>query len=1037
MGIFDDEITLPGTFTQVEADYSYGYDPTLFGTTDSVLIIGTAFNGPVGTPTKVYSVEHAVYIFGSAYDSTTRREASLVAGIQDAWERGCRTIYAVRIGGIEMYKDFNFRVDSPYKLRVASMFPANVSKDCYFAYDNTVGAEKVTIYKPAERATISEKKNGTVTSSTSILKNTMRIASDYGYDKNDRLVDFINLFNNNVNNNVLKLAIVNNEGVDITSSPEVYSLPIGILHPGVYFIGRSNSIVEEHTEVKFLVKKGDGTDPYDNMDEAYYKTLALNTDVSQALPIYANGGNISKFRELLSNVSINTTAKEPWKFLETLELSDRAFAKDTVDYEENNLTTFEIYQRLGSGFAITAKATKRTKTNNTGEQVEITPRIAETPTSDKNRIVPISEGIYNTLEDAEIKYRVIVCANADDSIDGKLPRAKDFKKAFADIFLIAEDKVELTPIVDEKDFTDPKKYEVTIKSVDSVSRWADRDQVYTGEVFNVVCIADKTFDELQADFKANNKVPTIPLGEQFLVKTNKDTQFELVRSTVNGPEKKNDKVIYAGENLIANNKLFTGIVDDTNQGIVFVESSIDVDTADQVVDDTSKPIPDAAGNQPLDSSGSTNPLWTPTYEKKTIPGVDNSKFTVGGKDYEYILGNMDDTVFAYKVENGSLVPVGAYTSVFGTEEEDIITVYAENFPFGKNQIIITSSIFDNITLREFVEALNEDNTMKRLFTAQITDEAETLGDDIFSDIVNLTTPVVSREAVNKHVSYDYNMYIPYRTVDTFARQLAQHCIYTEMKTAPAYGFIGCKDLVNTSLSNIANKVSELVNTNYDLYAKKNNGNNMLDRQSLPYPIGKNLNTVFAQYSTSMSNDGYVFKCNGAAGYAGMVSTLPLDQSSTMQPINIPDLDFYLSQSQLDQLTKAGIVTFRKSFTKGIVVTDGITMAPADSVFRRLSSSRIVGACEDLIRAASEPYIGKQNHSANRNALKTAIKSNLNKVVGTLIADFEFSMADVSSTAKLSYISIDYTIVPIYEIREIRNNIKISDTLSTTSTNNNG
>ena len=100
------------------------------------------------------------------------------------------------------------------------------------------------------------------------------------------------------------------------------------------------------------------------------------------------------------------------------------------------------------------------------------------------------------------------------------------------------------------------------------------------------------------------------------------------------------------------------------------------------------------------------------------------------------------------------------------------------------------------------------------------------------------------------------------------------------------------------------------------------------------------------------------------------------------------------------------------------------MAPADSVFRRLSSSRIVGACEDLIRAASEPYIGKQNHSANRNALKTAIKSNLNKVVGTLIADFEFSMADVSSTAKLSYISIDYTIVPIYEIREIRNNIKI-------------
>ena len=27
------------------------------------------------------------------------QEATLVANIQDAWERGCRTIYAVRVGG--------------------------------------------------------------------------------------------------------------------------------------------------------------------------------------------------------------------------------------------------------------------------------------------------------------------------------------------------------------------------------------------------------------------------------------------------------------------------------------------------------------------------------------------------------------------------------------------------------------------------------------------------------------------------------------------------------------------------------------------------------------------------------------------------------------------------------------------------------------------------------------------------------------------------------------------------------------------------
>ena len=53
--IFEDDITLPGVITHVEADYSFGYDTSLFGTTDSEIIIGTAFHGPVGVLTPVYS----------------------------------------------------------------------------------------------------------------------------------------------------------------------------------------------------------------------------------------------------------------------------------------------------------------------------------------------------------------------------------------------------------------------------------------------------------------------------------------------------------------------------------------------------------------------------------------------------------------------------------------------------------------------------------------------------------------------------------------------------------------------------------------------------------------------------------------------------------------------------------------------------------------------------------------------------------------------------------------------------------------------
>jgi phage tail sheath protein len=164
----------------------------------------------------------------------------------------------------------------------------------------------------------------------------------------------------------------------------------------------------------------------------------------------------------------------------------------------------------------------------------------------------------------------------------------------------------------------------------------------------------------------------------------------------------------------------------------------------------------------------------------------------------------------------------------------------------------------------------------------------------------------------------------------------------------------------------------------------------------------------------------------------MVSKLPIDQSSTGQTIELPSIDYQLTNSQLARLTTAGVVTFKKSFTKGIVVTDGITMAPSESVFRRLSTTRIVGAVEELIRAAAEPFIGKENHAANRNALNTELKAALDKIKGTLIEQYEFKMNLDVSIQKLSYIEVTYQIVPIYEIREVRNTIKMLDTISASS-----
>ncbi len=975
MSVFNYDNEMPGVLMEVEPDYSYGFDTSQWGTTDSVLIIGTAFSGPAGQVTQVYSPEHAAYIFGTSYDTEKDQEATLVAGVQDAWDRGCRTIYAIRVGGKDMYKDFDFCIDSNYKLRVSAMFPSNDGKKCYLKYDNTVGLETLRFYKPANRATISEKRQGYVTSASAVLATELRLNQDYGYNRDSSLVDVIKMFNTHPNNNVIKLTIVDKDGQDVTNSGAVRKYPLGVLYPGVYFIGRDQSICTNMTEQSFhIISETSGTKPFTDFNDTYYSSLNINTDVTQPLPIYAK--DMSQLRTILHEVDI--TMAEDWDFLDNTEIPDRAFIPDSVDYEEADISGFELYQLLGSGFATTAKAEKRVDA--TGK--ELTPRIKETPMDDSNHTVPIVDGIYSMLQDAQIKYRVLTCATADEKITGKLPRAAAFQKAIPQEVLVLKDYVKITPKINADSKSEPKEYTFRFAAIDNPTVDNIKD-IYSKEVFPVIGSIESLDDLKDITLDAGTMLmvvdPADTSGGATLIRVNSDGSY----SVMNGNT-------FENQYYIVDQNLYVGVkVQDNAHGEYVTFSKVE-----------------------------------------NLPGAVDNK--------EYLLGDILNHVFVYQLPTASdtdksaLKPLGDLKTMLEAHESPLI-LYAENLDFTTNQIVVKSTMFDNITMEELVDELNNSTIFGQLFSVELTSDGSEVKDEFVSDV--LATEIANDGQVytipkDRVLSYDYDMYIPYRTTDNFARQFAQHCTYTELRTTPTFGIIGCERISNISLSSVSKKVSKLIDTNFDLYAKNNYGRNLLDRNNLPYPIGKNLSITFVQYDVNLPTDSYyTFISNGAAGYAGMVSTLPLDQSSTNQPIAVTTIYPSLTQSQLAKLTAKGIVTLRGTFTRGIVVTDGITMAPADSVFRRLSASRIIGAVEDLIRQAAEPYIGKQNHSANRNALHTAIDSKLSSIQGTLIEEYEFNLIVDPSALKFAYINIDYNIVPIYEIREIRNVIRIKDSLS--------
>ena len=933
-GIFDNDLILPGVITEIIPDYAQDYDTSEFGSTESVTIIGTAFNGPVGKVVPIFSPEHAKYIFGDSFDAKTRREANLVPEIYDAWGRGCRTIYAIRVSGKEIYKDYQFATETKLKLRVSGIFPSNENKDVFLNYaanqSENSDAGVIRIFKPADRANMREKMQGLVLNQSEMLITDIKLAG-YGITKDSRLVDVINIVNGAESNNVLRLAIVDENGADVTaSSKEAQSLCVGVMFPGVYTIGRDKAAegVTAKTQVDYVLASK--AKPHTNYREAIWKELNVNSDVNTEFPLFAKAMN-----DL--SALLPTSADINGEWLKAVGMIDKIAIKNKVDYEEVELDEFDLYQRLGSGYAQTAQivALKGAMEDHIrGYKVTV-------PDSNNvNRVIGIEDGIYSMLENHSTNYTVLASANAETKISGKLPRKDVFKKRKAGTFKLSDNSVEVIEIatkINEKDFSDSKAVKIVIKSVEQAI-----DQA-------------AILKNLDTSIKARRIVGIKSEGESAAAK-------------------------YAEGTLVAVDTSLKKVV----KGALVSESVNGYFLADT---DTGLKLYNCVEGTLSEHS---------VREGNTIIATNGQYANV------------------YK-ENGTAIyePISTLAEIANTElDEDYTLCHVEDLATG-----LTVNIFSTeaqwMTFGELVDRLNENEVFAKLFKASALKPDTEVGS------------LVQGTGQDKgEIYFDTTMYVPYTTTDNFARHLAQHCVYTSLKTFPTHGIIGCAKLNGVNLSTIADRVNEILALDLDLYAKRPNGNNMLNNNNMPHPIGRAISIPFVQYTVTTGN-GYNYVSNGAAGYAGMVSTLDADKSSTNQPINLPTLAFELSNYQLSKLTGKGIVTV-KTTTQGTVVTDGVTMAPVDSAYRRLSTTKVINVVDAALREVIEPYIGSQDNLATRNSLQTAITSRLNKLKEKLISYYKFNIISDSSAARLGIIKVQYVVIPYNEIKEVRNTLSVQE-----------
>ena len=940
-GIFDNDLILPGVITEIIPDYAQDYDTSAFGSTESVTIIGTAFNGPVGMVVPIYSPEHAKYIFGDSFDSATRREASLVAEIYDAWDKGCRTIYAVRVSGKEIYKDYKFATETKLKLRVSGIFPSNDNKEVFMNFVTQQGAGNevgtLKIYKPSDRSNMKEKMQGLVLNQNQMLITDIKLGG-YGITKNSRLVDVIDIVNNIESNNVLRLAIVNEDGADVTtSSKEAQSLSVGVMFPGIYTIGRDKAAesVLPRTDLNFVLSKD--SKPHSSYQEAVWRELVVNSDVAADYPIYAKSN--AELNALFTGVSVDAAGE----WLKPVGILDKITVKDEVDYEEAELAEFDLYKRLGSGFAQTAQIVE--VKNPEGEVRGY--KVAIPDSNDPNRVLEIPDGVYSMLQNHSTDYTVMANANAETKISGRLPRKDAFKKRKAGVIELKDSMtpvIELTAKIDERDFSDALNYSIEIVSLE---------------------------EGLNADDILNSL----------------------------STEHKYERIIAVTEEQEASLKVAEGTkVMITNAG------SMDGTYALKIMKDGVLVESDEEGHFIIEKDAELIALHfnVSQYEKEIL------------EENKTIIGTNFEVANIYKVKvDGSLEPVCVLGQVSLLDAEEDYTVCFVERVANDVTVKVFSTETQWMCYDELAQRLNEDEVFAEMFTAvAITPDVE----------VAMTLTGEGKDKLESF--YDTSMYVPYTTSDNFARHLAQHCLYTSLKTYPTHGIMGCAKLNGVNLSTVADRVNQILELDLDLYAKKGNGNNMLNNNNVPHPIGRCLSVPFMQYTVTTGN-GYNYVSNGAAGYAGMVSTLAADRSSTNQPIAIRNLAFELSNYQLSKLTGKGIVTCKKT-TQGLVVTDGITMAPVDSAYRRLSTTKVINIVDRELRRVIDPFIGLQDNLATKNSLNTAITSVLNKLKESLIKYYEFKIVTDPASERLGIIKIQYVIIPTNEIKEVRNSVSVQE-----------
>lgn len=207
----------------------------------------------------------------------------------------------------------------------------------------------------------------------------------------------------------------------------------------------------------------------------------------------------------------------------------------------------------------------------------------------------------------------------------------------------------------------------------------------------------------------------------------------------------------------------------------------------------------------------------------------------------------------------------------------------------------------------------------------------------------------------------------------FGKQLIEFCATRQERGFRAIGIMGMKPSRETAAPLRDNEYSHINKLLTNPIIKNGfvgtSTNRVIQNKYLLSIVASEVNTSFGQFS---------YQENAAVSYAVLLGSLPPEVSPTNKSIHGVSLPYEFTREELDKLDSLNYVTLRQSIRRGIVPTNGTTIAKDDSGLKYITSVRIIQGLINEINLATEGLSGDPIETTGNYDL---IKDTIEKILG--------------------------------------------------------